>query len=143
MGPGGGQPAKSPSPSARFYVSLARGFMDTCLHEKGKAKAVENVSGGRITWPAGHVARPASHHLASYRLNQVSNLSLDPCKYRSTGGNQNTHHNLEILRGPTGFLGSSLLECLCSSTLGEAGVPACQDHSTSMPQIWVVYHHHS
>jgi hypothetical protein len=63
MGPGGGQPAKSPSRSARFYVSLARGFMDTCLHEKGKAKAVENVSGGRTTWPAGHVARPASHHL--------------------------------------------------------------------------------
>jgi hypothetical protein len=31
---------------ARFYVCLARGFAHTCLHEKGKAKAVEKVSGG-------------------------------------------------------------------------------------------------
>jgi hypothetical protein len=29
-----------------FYVGLARGFMHTCLHEKGKAKAVEKVDGG-------------------------------------------------------------------------------------------------
>jgi hypothetical protein len=52
----------------------------------------------------------------------------------------------------TGFLGSSLLECgssagilwiltesLCSSTLGQVGVLACRDHSTSMPRIWVIY----
>jgi hypothetical protein len=43
--------------------------------------------GGRTTWPAGHVARPAGHHLASYQLNQVGNPSLDPYKYPSTGGN--------------------------------------------------------
>jgi hypothetical protein len=29
-----------------FYVSLAHGFVHTCLHEKGKVKAVEKVSGG-------------------------------------------------------------------------------------------------
>jgi hypothetical protein len=39
VGPGGGL-------SARFYVNLARGFVHTCLHEKGKAKAVEKVGGG-------------------------------------------------------------------------------------------------
>jgi hypothetical protein len=44
--PGGGRPAKSPSRAARFYVCLARGFAHMCLHEKGKAKAVEKVSGG-------------------------------------------------------------------------------------------------
>jgi hypothetical protein len=66
MGPGGGRPAKSPGQSARFYVGLARGFVHTCLHEKGKAKAVEKVGGGRTTWPASHMARPAGHHLVSY-----------------------------------------------------------------------------
>jgi hypothetical protein len=39
VGPGGGRPA-------RFYVSLACGFMHTCLHEKRKPKVVENASGG-------------------------------------------------------------------------------------------------
>jgi hypothetical protein len=61
-GPGGGRPA-------RFYVSLASGFMHTCLHEKGKAKAVGKVSGDQTTWPVGHVARPTGHYMASYRLN--------------------------------------------------------------------------
>jgi hypothetical protein len=38
VGPWGGRPA-------RFYVGLARGFVHTCLHEKGKAKAIEKVGG--------------------------------------------------------------------------------------------------
>jgi hypothetical protein len=97
MSPGGGRPAKSPSRSAGFYVGLARGFLHTCLHEKGRAKAVEKVSGGQITWPAGH-------HLACYQLNQFCNPSLDPNKYSSTGGNQNTHHILEILLANLPFL---------------------------------------
>jgi hypothetical protein len=59
VGPGGGRPA-------RFYVGFARDFVHTCVHEKGKAKAVEKVGGGRTTWSTGHVARPTSHHLASY-----------------------------------------------------------------------------
>jgi hypothetical protein len=44
-----------------------------CLHEKGKAKAVDKVCGGRTTWPASHMARQVRHHLASYELNQVGN----------------------------------------------------------------------
>jgi hypothetical protein len=51
VGPGGGRPA-------RFYVGLARGLVHTCLHEKGKAKAVEKVNGGQTTLLASHVARP-------------------------------------------------------------------------------------
>jgi hypothetical protein len=79
-----------------FYVRLVHGFVHTCLHEKGKAKVVEKVGGGQTTWPPDNVARPAGHHLASYRLNKVENPSFDPYKYPSTGGNQNTHHILEI-----------------------------------------------
>jgi hypothetical protein len=78
--------------------------MHMCLHEKGEAKAVEKVGGGQTTWPARHVARSAGHNLVSYWLNQVSNLSLDPYKYPSTGGNQNTHHILEILLAKLPFL---------------------------------------
>jgi hypothetical protein len=38
--------------------------------------------GGKWTrWPVGHMARLADQHLACYRLNQVSNSSLDPYKY--------------------------------------------------------------
>jgi hypothetical protein len=90
VGPGGGWPA-------RFYVSLACGFMHTCLHEKGEAKAVEKFGGGRTTWLA-------DHHLASYRLNQVGNPSLNPYKYPSIGGNQSTHHILDILLAKLSFL---------------------------------------
>jgi hypothetical protein len=46
MGLGGGRPAKSPGWPARFYVGLARSFVDMCLHEKGMAKAVEKDGGG-------------------------------------------------------------------------------------------------
>jgi hypothetical protein len=78
--------------------------MHTCLHEKGKAKKVEKVGGGQTTWSAGRVARPIGHHFVSYRLNQVGNHSLDPHKYPSTGGNQNTHHILEIPLAKLSFL---------------------------------------
>jgi hypothetical protein len=36
--------------------------MHTCLHEKGKAKAVKKVSGSQAKWSVGLVARLASHH---------------------------------------------------------------------------------
>jgi hypothetical protein len=51
----GGQPAKSLGRPTRFYVGLARNFVHMCLHEKGKAKAVDKVGGGRTTWPAGQL----------------------------------------------------------------------------------------
>jgi hypothetical protein len=51
---------------ARFYVGLAHGFVHTCLHEKGKVKAVEKVGGHQTIWPTGHVARPIGNHLPSY-----------------------------------------------------------------------------
>jgi hypothetical protein len=39
------------------------------------------VGGGQTPWPPGHVARPAGHHLVSYRLNQISYPSLEPSQY--------------------------------------------------------------
>jgi hypothetical protein len=66
---------------ARFYVSLARDFVLMCVHEKGKSMVVEKLGGGRTTWP-----------------------SMDPYKYPSTGGNQNTHHILEIPLAKIPFL---------------------------------------
>jgi hypothetical protein len=48
-GPRGGRPAN-------FYVSSDQNFVDTCLHKKGKAKAVKKVSGGWTHWPTSHVA---------------------------------------------------------------------------------------
>jgi hypothetical protein len=51
-GPRGWPVGQIPGRPARFYVSLACGFMHMCLHEKGKAKVVEKVSGGQTTWVA-------------------------------------------------------------------------------------------
>jgi hypothetical protein len=57
VGPGGGRPAKSLGRPARFYVDLARDFVHMCLHEKGKAKAVEAAPHGR---PAMWIGRSAT-----------------------------------------------------------------------------------
>jgi hypothetical protein len=56
------------------------------LHGDTLQEAIEEnpklkVGGGQTSWPAGHVAMLAVHHLACYRLNQVGNPSLDPYKY--------------------------------------------------------------
>jgi hypothetical protein len=51
------------------------------LQEEVEWSPRPGVGGGRAPWPAGHVARPVSQHLASYRLNQVSNCSWESYKY--------------------------------------------------------------
>jgi hypothetical protein len=46
-GAGGWPAGQIPWPAGQvFFVGLARCFVHTCLHEKGKAKAVEKVGGG-------------------------------------------------------------------------------------------------
>jgi hypothetical protein len=52
--------------------------LDTCLHEKGKAMAVEKVGGAQTHWPAKHMARPAGHHLVSYRSAKSVELPHGP-----------------------------------------------------------------
>jgi hypothetical protein len=54
------------------------------------------VGGGRAPWLVGHVARLAIQHLASYRLNQVSNYSWDSYKYPTADG-IHTHHTLHVV----------------------------------------------
>jgi hypothetical protein len=76
-GPRGWSASQIPWPTGQVLCWLGRGFVRTCLDEKVKVKAVEKVSGGQTTWPA-------SHHLASYQLNQVGNPSLNLYKYPST-----------------------------------------------------------
>jgi hypothetical protein len=51
-GPKAGRLAKLLGRPTMFYVSLAHGFEDTCLHEEYKAKAVEAAPPGRpaTTW---------------------------------------------------------------------------------------------
>jgi hypothetical protein len=44
-----GQPNPLAGRPARFYVGLAHSFVHTCLHEKGKAKAMEKVGGSQTT----------------------------------------------------------------------------------------------
>jgi hypothetical protein len=70
VGPRGGQSAKSPSRSARFYVGLTRGFVHTCLHERGKAKVLEAESHGRpTTW----LGRPTT-----WRVTDLTKLVIPP-----------------------------------------------------------------
>jgi hypothetical protein len=69
-----------------------------------EGRAVEKGGARCSTWPAGHVARPAGHYLVSYRLSHVGGALPWPYKYPSTGGNQNTHHNLEITLAKIPFL---------------------------------------
>jgi hypothetical protein len=72
-------------------------FHGDTLQEAVEGNSKLKVGGGRTLWPAGHVARPTSQHLACYRHNQVSNPSLDPYKYLPTGGNQsNTHYHIVL-----------------------------------------------
>jgi hypothetical protein len=62
----------------------------------------EGQGGEEIRWRPNHMA--GQPPLSSYQLNQVGNPSLDPYKYPSTCGNQNTHHILEISLAKLPFL---------------------------------------
>jgi hypothetical protein len=68
----------SASPTLQPLVGRLHG--DT-LQEVVIANLKSKIGGGRTPWLPGHVARPAGHHFMSYRLNQVSNPSLDLYKY--------------------------------------------------------------
>jgi hypothetical protein len=69
---------------------------DDALQEVVELNSRPGVGGGRTPWPAGHVARPAGQHLASYQLNQVDNCYWDSYKYPTTDG-IHTHHTLLVV----------------------------------------------
>jgi hypothetical protein len=66
------------SPTLQPLMGLLHGH---ALQEAVTRNLKLEVGGSRTQWPASHVARPTGQHLACYRLNQVSNSSLDPYKY--------------------------------------------------------------
>jgi hypothetical protein len=66
------------------------------LQEAVEGNLRPGVGGSRAPWVVGHVARPAGQHLASYRLNQVSNCSGDSYKYPPADGIP-THHTLLVV----------------------------------------------
>jgi hypothetical protein len=69
--------------------------MVTCLHEKGKAKAVEEVGRGLSIRLAGQVAWLTGLHLVSYYLRETVELPHGPI-YTPSDGNQNTHYTFKI-----------------------------------------------
>jgi hypothetical protein len=97
MGLGGGWPDS-------FWVGLDQNFLDTCLHQKGKAMAVEKVGGGRTHWSGGQVARLAGCHLVSYCLSQVGGAPPWLYKYPPTSESRHRHHILEIPLAKLAFL---------------------------------------
>jgi hypothetical protein len=65
-------------PTLQSPVSFLGG---DALQEAVEWNPTPRVSGGRASWPASHVARPADQHLANYQLNQVGNCNWDTYKY--------------------------------------------------------------
>jgi hypothetical protein len=84
-------------PAGPTLLTLMGWLRSDTLQEAVEGDHKLKIGGGQTPWPAGHVARLAGHHLACYRLNQVSNPSMDPYKYPHTGGNQSNTHYLVVL----------------------------------------------
>jgi hypothetical protein len=78
--------------------------METCLHEKRKAKAVEKSGGSCSTRLAGHVARLAGRYLVSYRLGQVGGAPHGPTNTTLRWKLEHTQHYLEIPLAKLSFL---------------------------------------
>jgi hypothetical protein len=81
---------QTPWPTGPTLQPLTSWLYGDTLQEAVTGNPKLKVGGSQTLWPPSHVARPAGHHLVSYRLNQVGNPSLDPYKYSPTGGNQHT-----------------------------------------------------
>jgi hypothetical protein len=71
------QRPQTSGPSATLRALTGRLHGDT-LQEAVTGNPKLKVGGGQTQWPANHVSRLAGQHLACYRLNQVSNSSLEP-----------------------------------------------------------------
>jgi hypothetical protein len=119
---------------ANFYVSSDQNVVDTCLHEKGKDKAVKKVGGGRTHWPASHIAWPPGHHLVSYHLDQVGGAPPRPYKYHPPYRWKSEH---------TPYFGDSTCKALILSVVarrslvrrvvrlrGPEDLPACREPSS-------------
>jgi hypothetical protein len=85
---GGGAASQTPWPTGPTLHPLMAWLHGHTLQEAVARNPKLEVGGSRTRWPPGHVAMPAGQHLACYRLNQVSNSSMDPYKYPLADGIQ-------------------------------------------------------
>jgi hypothetical protein len=79
-GPKGWPADQTPWPASPDLQPLMGWLRGDTLQDAIGGNPMLKVGGGRTPWSVGHVARPASHHLACYQLNHVDNPSLDPYK---------------------------------------------------------------
>jgi hypothetical protein len=89
-GPRGWPACKTPWPVSPTLQPLVGWLHGHALLEAVTRNPKLEVSGSRTRWPPGHVARPASQHMARYKLNQVGNSSLESYKHCPTGRIEDT-----------------------------------------------------
>jgi hypothetical protein len=89
--------SQTPWPVGPTFQPLTGCLHGDTLHEIVIGNLKMRVDGGRILCSPNHVARPTDHNLVSYRLNQVSNPSLDPYKYPPPYQWKSTHHTLVVV----------------------------------------------
>jgi hypothetical protein len=80
-GPRGWPAGPTPWPVGPTLQPLTGWIYGDTLQEAVEGNPKLKVGEGQTPWPTGHVAMPADHHMACYRLNKVSNPSLNPYKY--------------------------------------------------------------
>jgi hypothetical protein len=76
-GPRGWPTGQTPRTAGPTLQPLAGQLHGDSLQEAVIGNSKLEIDGGWTSWPPGHVDMSAGHHLASYRLNQVGNPSLD------------------------------------------------------------------
>jgi hypothetical protein len=94
-GPRGWSASQTPWSAGPTLQPLVGQLHGDTLQEAVTGNLKLKVDGGQTPWPLDHVARPASHHLASYQLNQVGNPSLNPINTPSLW--KSTHHTLLVV----------------------------------------------
>jgi hypothetical protein len=77
-GPRGWPADQTPCPAGPPLQPLIGWLQGDTLQETVEGNPKLKVSGGRTPWRASHLARPAGHDLACYRLNQVGNPPWTP-----------------------------------------------------------------
>jgi hypothetical protein len=74
-GPSGWSAGQTPWPTGPTLQPPVSLLGDDALQEAVEWNSRPEVSGGRASWLASHVARPAGQHLVNCRLHQVGSCS--------------------------------------------------------------------
>jgi hypothetical protein len=102
----------NPWPSGPTLQPLTGWLHGDTLQEAVEGNPMLKVGGGQTPWLTRHMARPPSHHLACYRLNQVGNPSLNPHKYPLLVEIKTTHSICSSPLVNVWFSSSSTVEAL-------------------------------